>query len=263
MSTNKSSFKVDKPSIFDGMKSKYITWKVECQLFHLANEKDIDTNTKKMVNVLTYMKGGLGEKWRVGYVADTMSATGYVTNYATFVAALDKKFMETNVEQRAMDALARIQQGKRTADEYTSEFLTLLADAGIPSDRAAIKLYQDGLNGPLVDRIYGIVPLPDTLDLWINHATQFDVQWRDRQAQKKGKTSALWHGERKAKDPDAMDVDKRQNRAAPAKLTPAEREKCFKEGRCFACQEKGHNATTCPQKKSWGNRSGSSKGQTC
>ena len=122
-----------------------------------------------------------------------------------------------------MDALSHIQQGRRTADEYTAEFQALLLDAGIPSDRAAIKLYQNGLNTPLVDRIYGILPLPDTLTSWIEHATQFDAQWRDCQSQKKGRPSTLWHSDgKKEKSPDAMDVDKRQNCTAPAKLTPAE-----------------------------------------
>ena len=31
-----------------------------------------------------------------------------------------------------------------------------------------------------------------------------------------------------------------------AKLTPEERERCIKEGRCFRCREKGHNSANCP-----------------
>ena len=31
------------------------------------------------------------------------------------------------------------------------------------------------------------------------------------------------------------------------KLTPAEREKCMKEGRCLRCREKGHIAKNCPK----------------
>jgi hypothetical protein len=208
----KSSFKVDKPSSFDGTKSKYDAWKVECQLFFIAHEKDIDSDGKKIVSTLSYMKGGLAEKWKTRFVTKDMVISGYVHDYAAFTASLDKAFTESNKEQKAMDALARIQQGKRTADEYTAEFRVLLSDSNISSDRAAIRFYQDGLNIPLVDRIYGVYPLPDTLDKWVDHAIQFDTQWRDRQAQKKGKTSTAWHGDnKKAKDPDAMDIDRRQN----------------------------------------------------
>ena len=120
-------------------------------------------------------------------------------------------------------AVNHLQQGKRTADEYTAEFRVLLSDTNIDSDRVASNFYQAGLNTPLVDRMYGIYPLPSTLESWIDYAIQFDTQWRDRLAQKKGKTSTPWHSNnKKSKDPDAMDIDKRQNRVAPAKLTPAE-----------------------------------------
>jgi hypothetical protein len=38
-----------------------------------------------------------------------------------------------------------------------------------------------------------------------------------------------------------MDVDT----MALSKLTPTERAKCIKEGRCFRCRKTGHNATNC------------------
>ena len=39
-----------------------------------------------------------------------------------------------------------------------------------------------------------------------------------------------------------MDVDTNEK---PKKLTPEERDKCFKEGRCLRCRKKGHMATSC------------------
>jgi hypothetical protein len=38
-----------------------------------------------------------------------------------------------------------------------------------------------------------------------------------------------------------MDVDT----VTLSKLTPTERAKCIKEGRCFRCRKTGHNATNC------------------
>ncbi|KAI5115265.1 hypothetical protein M0805_007831 [Coniferiporia weirii] len=35
------------------------------------------------------------------------------------------------------------------------------------------------------------------------------------------------------------------NTNRPPRLTPEERNKCFKEGRCLACREKGHNSCDC------------------
>ena len=39
-----------------------------------------------------------------------------------------------------------------------------------------------------------------------------------------------------------MDVDTKEQ---PQKLTPEERNKCFKEGRCLRCRQKGHMASAC------------------
>ena len=89
MTTPASSFKVNKPSTFDGTKTKYLAWKVECQLFHFAHEKDIDTDHKKIISTLSYMKDGLAEKWRVRYVTKTMQEQGYIPVYTTFAAELD------------------------------------------------------------------------------------------------------------------------------------------------------------------------------
>ena len=39
-----------------------------------------------------------------------------------------------------------------------------------------------------------------------------------------------------------MDVDTKEK---PKKLTPEERDRCFKEGHCLRCRQKGHMATSC------------------
>ena len=39
-----------------------------------------------------------------------------------------------------------------------------------------------------------------------------------------------------------MDVDINER---PKKLTPEERNKCFKEGQCLRCRQKGHMAASC------------------
>ena len=46
-------------------------------------------------------------------------------------------------------------------------------------------------------------------------------------------------------DPNTMDVDT----ITLSKLTPTERAKCIREGRCFHCQLPGHNASQCKKDK--------------
>jgi hypothetical protein len=60
---------------------------------------------------------------------------------------------------------------------------------------------------------------------------------------KKGQTppSSFSNTPKNQRDPDAMDVDT----MTLLKLTPTERAKCIKEGRCFHCRKPGHNTTNC------------------
>jgi hypothetical protein len=51
--------------------------------------------------------------------------------------------------------------------------------------------------------------------------------------------SSLSSNPRNHREPDAMDVDT----VTLSKLTPTERAKCIREGRCFHCRKTGHNAT--------------------
>jgi hypothetical protein len=202
------------------------------------------------------MKGGLAGEWQRRFVLKNM-LTGTLpptVTLATFNQELEKDFLEPDFERKAMLKLSRLQQGRRTADEYTSEFRTLAAEAGVTQDNALIDFYRRGLNSPIVDRIYLVTPLPIAVDVWMTLAGQIDQQFRERQAQKFGRdlapipASTTTTPRRAERDPDAMDVDRRHQRVALVKLTPEEREKCRQEGRCFACRNRGHSARECPNR---------------
>ena len=46
-----------------------------------------------------------------------------------------------------------------------------------------------------------------------------------------------------------MQGNQNRNYTTIPKLTPEEREKCIREGRCFKCREKGHNSNNCQKFK--------------
>ncbi|THG92756.1 hypothetical protein EW145_g8600 [Phellinidium pouzarii] len=161
-----------------------------------------------------------------------------------------------------------LQQGTDTCDEFTVKFQAL-APWTHYNDAALIELYKKKLNRRLLEKLYSLPNMPDTLQRnqttgdkgWYQWAMQLDRQWREFGAQKrvdgearkatgstKGGTSArsgqqeqgkAWNapsynrtgqGTGQARDPNAMDVDQTRRRP-PVK--------------CFKCGREGHYAAQC------------------
>jgi len=74
-----------------------------------------------------------------------------------------------------------------------------------------LDLYKQGINDPLIYKIYDLDPIPDTLQKWQEKVITFDNQfhqakqftaWKSRKATVPPMTKMP-----KAKDPNVMDVD--------------------------------------------------------
>src|SRR5713101_2738209 len=114
-----------------------------------------------------------------------------VTKSDEFTNLLNLAFKDNNAEVKAVLKLHQLKQKTKTCDEYTAEFKTLTSEAGITGDPSLIQFYQDGLNAPLLDQCWGIIPTPTTLEGWINNASQLDISYHHRQTQKQGLTSTF------------------------------------------------------------------------
>src|SRR5712692_3038346 len=118
-----------------------------------------------------------------------------------------------------MIKLKELKQGQKMADEYTATFKALISETGIMEDVSIIDLYQTGLNGPLVDKCYGVLPILKTFEEWVNTTSQFNLSWRHRQSMKKGKTAYASSPHTSTHDPNAMDVDKKNSSSRLKKPT--------------------------------------------
>src|SRR5713101_2759114 len=144
-----------------------------------------------------------------------------VTVFEDFNNLLDLTFKDTNAKAKAALKLHQLKQKSRTCDEYMAEFKALATEAGIMGDPSLIQFYQDGLNSPLLNRCWGIIPTPLTLKGWISNASQLDLAYHHRQTQKQGLTSTFRRSSNR--NSNAMDVDrKKSDGVCLCKLTPDE-----------------------------------------
>src|SRR5713101_9647554 len=212
-----SNVKVNKPESYDGDRSKYRSFSITCALSIAVMDKP--TDEEKIVFMLSYLTKGSAAMWCDRYIIDTLPS---VPTYTNFKKALDKAFEDGNAVANAMIKLKELKQGQKTADEYTATFKALIRETGITEDISIIDFYQNGLNGPLVDKCYGVLPVLKTFEEWVNAASQFDLSWRHRQSMKKGKTTYTSSPHTSTRDPNAMDINKKNTSTRLKKLTDQE-----------------------------------------
>ncbi|KAF5364487.1 hypothetical protein D9758_010649 [Tetrapyrgos nigripes] len=146
-------------------------------------------------------------------------------------------------------------------DKYNSQFKRYADDTGY-NDKVLMKWYRKGLPRGLVDRISYLSTQPRNLVALQKAAVKQHMIWVERQEEKnswskprreEGQSGRGSQGMRGGRT-RSMEVNAFQDNAPgassitkyPPKLTPQEREKMRKEGRCFRCRGLGHMGNDCP-----------------
>jgi hypothetical protein len=127
--------------------------------------------------------------------------------------------------------------------KYITDFQNLASKAQISDERTLCNQFSVRLDNQITTMILSMSSPPTTITKWVEQAKTFHAQKMHILALKRGRTppSSFSSNSRNHRDPDAMDVDA----VTLSKLTPTERAKCIREGRCFRCRKTGHNTTNC------------------
>ncbi|KAI5115906.1 hypothetical protein M0805_001375 [Coniferiporia weirii] len=141
---------------------------------------------------------------------------GYGT-WSDFVKDFKTTFITTDDTNEAQQALIRLKQ-TGMADDFNNQFQSLATRSGITSPEALIALYQAGLTPALLKSIYNCDTMPTTINACFPAILAPT-----------------------ATTPLVLLPIQTDHRTSP----PEERDKCFREGRCLACREKGHNSHDC------------------
>ena len=124
------------------------------------------------------MNGGTAQVWVQNKITTaktavgTVAAPGYRT-WNTFETAVKAVFEPLDLKEASKQELGTIWMTD-TADIYICKFEKHSARSGITDDQALIKFYKQGLVTPILQKIYGMSPMPTTLDGWKTAAINFD-----------------------------------------------------------------------------------------
>jgi hypothetical protein len=184
------------------------------------NDAIYNTDKKKILFVLSYMRGGTAGLWKDAFYTAKHTANRW-GSFADLKTELMTAFSPSDKKGDARAKLKTLRmKGGMTADEYIAEFRTAKSQSGINKDAALIEYFMEGIPIPLMEKINTLDNVPITLDDWMKFASRFDNSYRHTKvitARLRGNTGQP----RKKKynfrnnapryvpshDPNAMDID--------------------------------------------------------
>jgi hypothetical protein len=231
------------PPKFNGDRKKYEAWKVEMMAKIRTDSESIGTPATQFAYVNSRLEGA-AQQMCLAYVqltAWTADATA-----EGFFAYLDRSYADPNRKLRATDRLRTMKQGDSTFSSFLPRFERALADAGASqwADEARIAFLGGTLNESFRRAMVGH-QMPNSYTDYVLRLIEVDGQLQT--LKKHSPRTTRSQTENMEWEPSqTIQVALGKTRTA---LTPEERERCQKEGRCFYCREKGHRATECREKK--------------
>ena len=248
--TKVSERKIRAPVDFDGNRLQTTSFLNSCQTYLRLNKALYPTDEDKIIFVLSYMIGGTAGPVKDAITAKaleidpTTNAERGFGSWVDFLKEFQKTFQPLNPVDDAITRMKALKQTS-TADEYVAEFRPLAVRSGINQTEVLSDYFLTGLNNGLVRNILTAQTLPTTMEGYYELATRLDLQWRKGQEIVRGTTTRKEVKEAKSMVTTSANTN-RNNTTRLRKLTAEERDRLFKEGRCFRCREHGHRSAECP-----------------
>ena len=190
---------------------------------------------KALAVAISYLDGPAHDWWIVFKNSEQGRS---INTWSLLQSVLISRFEILNKSKIARDKLAKWRQIKDVS-AFNDDFQRIILDIPNISVEEQIDRYTRGLK-PYIWK-----------ELCTREYTRLSDAMRDAERvesahRRLGKPSKPGDKPRQPKpssDPVPMEIGNVQLK----KLTPAEREQCRKEGRCFRCRQKGHLANQCPK----------------
>ena len=252
-SAKPTELRLNMPKAYDGSPATAKYWLNSVRTYLLINKDIYSTDDKKVGYALSFMTEGTAKSWAAVCTQTALDASSFRT-FPNFIKDFQTTFQSTNSAAEATTWLTNTRvRNNDYLPKYMGEFKLKVVEAELDSTAHAatmIHYLRAGIPVWLSDRIYGMEVIPTTPKGWYEKIDQFLSQ-RCFAAlvtkQHSSRTPITFHTptptrNTPSRDPNAMDVDTKEK---PRKLTLEEWERCFKEGHCLHCRQKGHMATSC------------------
>ena len=251
--TGKKEIVISKPTAFTGDRTRVRRFIQECHGYLHLNRHVYTDDESKIAFVLALLNDKEAAKWKETYMVNIINEAGAV-HYPTYQEFLEKftsHFRPINQAMVANTNLLTLRQGRKSVEEYVSEFRLLASLAGMDSDSASdnlhlINYFRRGLLPAISKKIALSDNIPLTIMGWTDRAIQYDTNYQLEMDMRKGfndyqkpsSSSSNYKKEKKERDPFAMDIDG---------MSSEKRAYMMKKGLCFKCEKPGHRSRDCEE----------------
>ena len=260
MTATASELKAALPGPFSGKTSEASRWLKAMDAYFLVNPGIYTSDELKLALILSKMDSRKGvafsEKWYDKLKNSVIKAED--KTLAKFEEDYNENFNPLDAKVRARRDLSKLVQKPRKDEDgtpndgfqdYINDFENLATKAQFEDKLTAVTQFSMGLDRQISTMILSMQNPPNTLEEWIAKAKTFHNQKLRIDELRRGVRYSHFRGPnasspRAASDPNAMEVDLVKLK----KLSPSERAKCMREGRCFRCRKARHDARNCRAK---------------
>jgi hypothetical protein len=257
---------IKKPDDFDD--SKYWDcYKQQTFVYIQENKKDFASGESVVRFLLSFMTGGLPEKFAANFIDDLMEYYEQrkrialpgdpdpVVNWGTadeFYEKCEETFGDQNKKSNAEHQLSILRQGNKTAEEYFQEFDQLVRTAKyhVGHDDVLIKYLLEQVKSSVIDKLYAVGKLPRYYQDWKEAILNIDGLERQRDEQKKFISTQHFNPTPRANPPPRAPTERRTT-PAPQMTDQApkvELDVAKAKGLCFRCGKPRHMSRNCPDR---------------
>jgi len=115
--------------------------------------------------VLLYVQGEIAEAWKDNLLDELAKGESEVESAEQLFIKIRNDFGETSEEERKIEQLRTIEQGRRTCNEYVQEFKKVARGSSYKR-RPLIEEFKRGLNRTIRRKLAKVEELPTTIGEW-------------------------------------------------------------------------------------------------
>jgi len=136
---NPKEIKMNTLTSFSGEQKKLNNFLLEVEMYQMMNDKVYNTDRKKIIFTLSFMKDGVAEMWKqLWWNQHTAENTTFGT-WKEFKETLKKSFTLTNKEGNMITRMQTASMTGKTADKFIEEFKNWQLQSGVNKDRPLIE----------------------------------------------------------------------------------------------------------------------------